>query len=92
MLFVDERRQDPPMPSVRDRQPAVYATRLVRAPAVVSARGLEQFRAEHVHAKSPACVRLACERCSDLDAIERMVERVGAVDLHPVHPPFPEGK
>jgi len=90
MLFVDDstRAREPNAPGLRERQPAVYATRLVREPSIVSARTFEHFRAAHVHSKVPACIELKCERCADIDAIERLAMR-GEVALHPVVPPFP---
>lgn len=96
-LFVENgsvrhgRADEPDARSLAGRQPAIYATRLVREPGVVTTRNLEQFRAAHVHAKTPSCVKLACERCADIDAIERLASR-GEVSVQPMHPPFPEAK
>lgn len=74
--------------SLRARQPAVFATRLVREPTIVSVKNFDALRAAHYHEKTPTCVTLRCERCEDLATIERNLAS-GELELQPISPPLP---
>lgn len=77
---------------VHMRTPSVYATRLVKQPAVISrAREMESLRASYRHAPTPECVRIKCGVCNDLAEVERLLSAGNPVALHPIFPPYPEG-
>ncbi len=79
--------------SFTERQPSVYATRLMKQPTIISTgREFAHIKAAYEHRKTPACVELKCEPCRDLHEIERLLAMGRPVELHPIYPVEPPTK